>query len=496
MAIEMYSVTGLGFGDEGKGATVDFLVDRHRRQSSGAKATVVRYNGGPQCSHAVGRFVSDKATFHQFHQLGSGTLAGAATYIHKTTIIEPGALLVEAKALSDTFGRSEQTTLNKLFIHESCPITTPYAMILNTLRSRRLKKKNTCGLGIGATKEYVLNYGQDAVTFRDTLHNSNKSRLAKSVLVDKLQLQYERLVHTAYEEDILTSLDDELLVRDPRSAKSGRALTPVYLADKLMEASNDIVAHSYVVSDFGGDYISAGSMLRCENLVVFEGGQGILLDQLYGTTPYNTWSDCTLKNALDIISYLRENYEAEITSTWHLGVLRSYHTRHGDGPFPTANLPTNHSWPVDINNPTNNNQGMFRSGAFDAVLLDYALNVWRKQTQTDDKYGLVLNHLDQFPGVYCYGYGNGSKTITEFDKLVSSVVEAVGSTMASYATSFLVSRRLSAITDKNVLPPQLSDKVSVSEFVSRVSELSQLPVVITANGPMPTDRQDLTAIGG
>lgn len=58
---------GLGFGDEGKGATVDFLV---RERSADL---VVRYSGGAQAGHHV---VLPDGRRHTFSQFGAGTLAG------------------------------------------------------------------------------------------------------------------------------------------------------------------------------------------------------------------------------------------------------------------------------------------------------------------------------------------------------------------------------------------------------------------------------------
>src|SRR5215472_8223796 len=60
---------GLGFGDEGKGATVDYLT-RH----FGADL-VVRYCGGSQAGHNVQLPDGRRHTFSQF---GAGTLAGAS----------------------------------------------------------------------------------------------------------------------------------------------------------------------------------------------------------------------------------------------------------------------------------------------------------------------------------------------------------------------------------------------------------------------------------
>jgi adenylosuccinate synthase len=67
---------GLGFGDEGKGATVDALTRQFEAD------LVVRYCGGSQAGHNVQLPDGRRHTFSQF---GAGTLAGtpsgARTYL-------------------------------------------------------------------------------------------------------------------------------------------------------------------------------------------------------------------------------------------------------------------------------------------------------------------------------------------------------------------------------------------------------------------------------
>ena len=60
-----YIVIGLGYGDEGKGSWVDYLVREHSIEY------VVRFNGGSQAAHHI---VSPDGLFHCFAQFGSGTL--------------------------------------------------------------------------------------------------------------------------------------------------------------------------------------------------------------------------------------------------------------------------------------------------------------------------------------------------------------------------------------------------------------------------------------
>src|ERR1700759_5249193 len=88
-------VQGLGFGDEGKGATVDFLAREF------AADLVVRYCGGSQAGHNV---VLPGGRRHTFSQFGAGTLAGAATYLGEQVIVNLPAMHKEAAHLRQLMG--------------------------------------------------------------------------------------------------------------------------------------------------------------------------------------------------------------------------------------------------------------------------------------------------------------------------------------------------------------------------------------------------------
>ena len=75
-------VVGLGWGDEGKGATVDFLA---AQQAPGTTA-VVRFNGGQQAAHNV---ITPEGTHHMFSSFGSGTFSTNPTFISDYCTIDP-----------------------------------------------------------------------------------------------------------------------------------------------------------------------------------------------------------------------------------------------------------------------------------------------------------------------------------------------------------------------------------------------------------------------
>lgn len=65
-------VVGLGWGDEGKGATVDALVASNQQR-------VVRFNGGQQAAHNV---IAD-GIHHTFSSIGSGAFSNVPTFISR-----------------------------------------------------------------------------------------------------------------------------------------------------------------------------------------------------------------------------------------------------------------------------------------------------------------------------------------------------------------------------------------------------------------------------
>ena len=89
-------VVGLGWGDEGKGATVDALV------ASRGVGNTLRFNGGHQAAHNV---IAD-GVHHTFSTFGSGALAGAASWIGPRCTIDPLAAVNEQRALSRALART------------------------------------------------------------------------------------------------------------------------------------------------------------------------------------------------------------------------------------------------------------------------------------------------------------------------------------------------------------------------------------------------------
>ncbi len=351
-------ITDLTFGDAGKGSMTDALVRR------GADL-VVRYNGGAQAAHTV---IDEAGRCHIFHQFGSGTLVdGVQTLLSRFMLVNPLALHYEELELRE-LGVTDAA--ERMRIDARALVTTPFHMIANRLRelARGANRHGSCGLGIGETAADALDFEADAIRYGD-LSNPNllkrKLEWHRNLKLRQLEeLMPLLLATTGAEKQQVCALLDQLHSEDEMDAT-----LEVFsvIAERFEVASPDFLAKR-----FG----QAGS-------TVFEGAQGVMLDENYGFHPHTTWSNTTPANALQLIE--ETSYEVQTTV---LGLTRAYQTRHGAGPFPTESAALTALLP-DPHNPTNPWQGPFRAGWLDLPLLRYAIEV---SGRVD---GLVMTCLDR-----------------------------------------------------------------------------------------------------
>ena len=142
-------VVGLGYGDESKGATVDYLAS-----TIGDTAAVVRWSGGGQAAHNV----CHGPRHHTFRQFGSGTLRGVRTIARAPMLVNPISLATEAAELAvlgvgDPFGL--------LTVDANALVTTPIHVAMNRAReiARGAARHGSCGEGVGETRAYALAVG-------------------------------------------------------------------------------------------------------------------------------------------------------------------------------------------------------------------------------------------------------------------------------------------------------------------------------------------------
>lgn len=357
---------GLGFGDEGKGSAVDYLCRVHNAD------LVVRYSGGHQCGHNV---VLPNGTHHCFHQFGSGTFAGAKTYLDQHVIIEPLSLLKEAQELQN---KGISNPLDLMTINWGCLVTTPWHKLLNQIKEihRGNDKHGSCGLGVGETRKFALDHYTDALKVCDYCD------------VDLIAWTKEKLLQEAmvFESDKTLDRIQCMYNLCPKKYKSA--------IKDILSKVNRILPTSK-------------KLFRC---AVYEGAQGVLLDEYYGFYPYTTWSTVTSKHALEHLEHVG------CTDTIVLGITRAYHTRHGNGPFPTYDsiLPI----PVGEHNQTNDWQNNFRVGYLDLPLLKYAL---KADGNIDGIFLTCVDHVSWNNFKYAIEHNNLGKLSNRLDNPVVSL---------------------------------------------------------------------------
>lgn len=327
-------VVDLGFGDAGKGATVDWLCSPAANLDV---AAVVRFNGGAQAAHNV--VVDDR--HHTFSQFGAGTFSGVPTVLSRHVLVEPIALATEARALAAV---KIANPLRLLHIDARALLTTPIHVAANRARedARGAGRHGSCGKGIGETAAYALAY-PDAPTVGDCRTPTVLRRK-----LDELAGHYRPLLADARH-------------RHPD-------------VDDMVALYAEFAAAVRIADD--GDLAD----LAARGRLVFEGAQGVLLDEWRGFHPHTTWSTVEPSHARELLDDLgRDGYV--------LGVTRTYTTRHGAGPHPTEDPALAAALP-EPHNGTGDYQGAFRIGHLDEVLLRYAADVCGRID------GLAVTHLD------------------------------------------------------------------------------------------------------
>ena len=336
--MKAFIVTDLGYGDSGKGATVASLAHAYPDTH-----LVVRHEGGAQAAHHV----VDRERAHTFAQFGAASFKpGVKTFLSRHMLVHPSALIREAQHL---IALGETDILDRLTIDENAPLITPFQQAINRLREidRGAGKHGSCGMGIGETRNDHRILGNDAVLASDL----------KDVDLLKKKLRFMRAWKMDQNKDLL-----ERFARNPEPQKELHVFTDWQAHTRIAQAWIDMDIYRRVRASH-----HLHSLLHKDGTVIFEGSQGVLLDEKFGFHPYTTWSTVTGKHAHALLK--AHDYQGKVT---HLGLTRAYGTRHGAGPFPTEDANLTKLLP-DTSNGYDRWQEGFRVGHFDAVTARYAL---------------------------------------------------------------------------------------------------------------------------
>ncbi|HGN0869545.1 adenylosuccinate synthetase [Providencia alcalifaciens] len=412
-------VLGTQWGDEGKGKIVDLLTERAKY--------VVRYQGGHNAGHTL--VVNGEKTV--LHLIPSGILReNVISIIANGVVLAPDALMKEMKELEDR----GVPVRERLRISEACPLILPYHIALDNARekARGAKAIGTTGRGIGpAYEDKVARRGLRVGDLFD-----------KATFAEKLKeiIEYHnfQLVHYYKEPavDYQKTLDYVMSVAD-------------LLTSMVIDVS-DLLYKAHQKNE----------------LVMFEGAQGTLLDIDHGTYPYVTSSNTTA-GGVATGSGLGPRYVNYV-----LGIIKAYSTRVGAGPFPTELFDETGEFLREKGQEFGATTGRKRrTGWLDIVAINRAV-------QINSLSGFCLTKLDVLDGLekvkICVGYRRPDGKVLETTPLAADEwegLEPVYEEMPGWSeTTF-------GVKERGLLPTAALD------YIKRIEDLTGIPVDIISTGP-------------
>ncbi|OEU86524.1 adenylosuccinate synthetase [Streptomyces abyssalis] len=348
---------GAQWGDEGKGKATDLL--------GGSVDYVVRYQGGNNAGHTV--VVGDQK--YALHLLPSGILSpGCVPVIGNGVVVDPSVLLSELSGLNE---RGVDTS--GLLISGNAHLITPYHTEVDKVTERFLGKRKigTTGRGIGPA--YADKINRVGIRVQDLFD--------ESILTQKVEAALD------FKNQVLAKLYNRRAVRTEQIVEELLGYADAlrgYVADTTLILNNAV--------DEG-------------KVVLFEGGQGTLLDVDHGTYPFVTSSNPTAGGACTGSGVGPTRISRVI------GILKAYTTRVGAGPFPTELLDADGEALREIGGERGVTTGRDRRcGWFDAVIARYA-------TRVNGLTDFFLTKLDVLTGweriPVCVGYEIDGERIDE-----------------------------------------------------------------------------------
>ena len=434
------ALVDLGFGDSGKGLFTDALCRRWPVH------TVVRFNGGAQAGHNV---VLPDGRHHTFSQFGAGSFVpGVRTLLASPVVVHPTALLVEASFL-DRAGVGD--ALPRLTIAADCRVTTPWHQAAGRLRERLrgARAHGSCGVGVGETVAHAIEHPDDALRYAD-LSQPRRAREKLSAIRRTLAGQFDLAAFAPDDADAAALRDDALGDRWLAQATAlARQVTPA-------------------------DAARVAALLARDGTTLFEGAQGVLLDEWRGFHPHTTWSDVTHAAAASVLA--ATGIAEPLT---RLGIVRAYATRHGAGPLPTHDAALDAL--VEPHNGDAGWQGRFRRGHPDAVLLRYAVEA------TGPLDGLLVSHLDALdngpPLHWCESYAGATPDDAALCRVDDSDATRIIGLKPGARGDLEHQARLTALLGR-IVPRYEAAAVDCAEaLIDRMREIADCAVRFSSHGP-------------
>ena len=274
-------IIGAQWGDEGKGKIIDYLA---------AKSDyVVRFHGGNNAGHTI---INSKGKF-ALH------LVPAGIFNEKAITLITNGVVIDLEVLLEEIERLEKTglTINgRLFISPRANIIMPYHKLLDKLyeEAKGKSKTGTTGRGIGPAYADKASYNGirigDLANFKIFSQKLNVQLLVKNKIIKAL---------------------------------GGKPLNQSEIEKQFSIYRREI--NPFVKETFQ----ILNQAIDNNKSVLFEGAQGVFLDNDWGTYPFVTASSMMSGGVTQYAGVAPQKIKNV------LGVAKAYTTRVGEGPFPT-----------------------------------------------------------------------------------------------------------------------------------------------------------------
>lgn len=414
-------IIGSQWGDEGKGKVVDLLADRFD--------IVARYQGGHNAGHSV--YVGDKAFVLRL--LPSGIIHPDSTCVlGNGMVIDPIAFFEEVDQM---IGKGISITPERLKVSSRAHLIMPYHRALDHTSEERLgnEKIGTTLRGIGPA--YEDKAGRRGI------------RVADALVPEVLKQRIERNLEEANRVIVLYG-------REPLRS------------DEIYE---EISALAERLRPFVCETSHYFAQAKSENKkILLEGAQATLLDVDHGTYPFVTSSNPTAGGA-SVGAGIPPHH---ITGV--LGIVRTYATRVGEGPFPSEMLEDEEDVAHLIRERGNEYGSVTkrprRCGWFDAVATRYAAELNGFDSLALTKID-VLDALDEIK--ICIGYTINGERVDTFPAVSQDLrqIKPIYQTLEGWKSDTL------GITDINDLP------IKAREYVDFLSESIGVEIGLISTGP-------------
>lgn len=362
------AITGLQWGDEGKGKIIDCLA---------LEADIVcRYQGGQNAGHTI--WVGDEKTV--LHIVPSGVLyPGKVCVIGNGTVIDLEGLSAELQGLE---GRGVDTS--EVYVSERAHIVFPFHKRLDGARERA-----RAGGKIGTTKRGI-----------GPCYADKASRRGLRVV----ELYHER----TFRERLEFLIKEKNAILEGVYGEEGFSFDEIYA--RFRELAEELRPR---IRDTGRLLQDA---MRQDQRILFEGAQGVMLDVDHGTYPFVTSSNasvCGIPSGAGVPPSV-------VTSS--IGVVKAYTTRVGEGPFPTeldgergeALRSAGKEFGATTGRPR-------RCGWLDLLQVRYSVNLCGVK-------GLAMTKLDVLSGLdklkVAIAYERGGEILTDFPASLEVLAES------------------------------------------------------------------------